>query len=159
MRRRLPRRPTVRSNIAAALCANLVLVAVPYVQQRNQLPFLVLLSISAAPVLERAIERAGRPVRLRGIKSVFIFILLLYSVISLSSVSAKTAHDYRYFLDMEQGIYNARAAGITDITIKKPDICGDRRVANLWVVNNDPDYWINRAFCQYYGITSVRRES
>ena len=144
--------------LGGALAANLALSAVPYVQQRSQLPFLVLLTVSAAQVFECVLEKIGRRVKLRGIKQVFIIFLMIYSLVSLHSVSAKTARNYQQFLDMEQSIYNARAAGDTDIVIKRPDPSEDRRVANIYVVNNDPDYWINQAFCQYYGITSVYHE-
>lgn len=145
--------------IAAALCANAVLVAVPYVQQRNQLPFLLLLTIAAAMIFERVLDKIGTRIRLRGLKKLFILFLVTYSIISLHAVSVKTARDYQHFLDMEQGIYNLKAAGVTDIVIKKPESSADRRVAGLWTSSNDPGYWINQAFCQYYGITSVYHES
>ena len=60
---------------------------------------------------------------------------------------------------MERYIYESKENGVYDITVKIPELSGDRRTASAVMVNNDPNYWINQGFCQYYGINSVHYEA
>ncbi len=141
--------------IVTAFVANMALWAVPITETRSELPFLLFITPAAAVIFDRTTDDACRVLKLKNVKRTMVMAAALYSFISLFAVSIKTGQNYRQFVDMERYIRTEKSSGHLDITIPEHYVTKDRHVANNQMTENDPEYWINKGFCQYYGISSV----
>ena len=120
---------------------------------------MVFFTIGASILFDRTLSRMCSMLKLKGTRRLITIAAASYAFISLFVVSIRTDLNYRNFEQMEQSIYDQKISGVSEVVIERPDMSRDRRVAALFMTNNDPDYWINRAFCEYYGISSVYYEA
>ena len=79
----------------------------------------------------------------------------MYSLVSLTVVSVKTARNYEQFTAREQYIEHQKESGNYDLSLPPITPPEDRRIAYFKMYNSEPDYWVNIAFRAYYGIDSI----
>ncbi|MBQ9993337.1 MAG: hypothetical protein IJP17_01330, partial [Clostridia bacterium] len=131
---------------------------------RSESPFFLLFTCGAGYVFVRALREVSEDVCAlwqiqklspRAICAAVFCALCVYSLVSLTVVSVKTARNYEQFTAREQYIEQQKESGNYDISLPPITPPEDRRIAYFKMYNSEPDYWVNIALRAYYGIDSI----
>ena len=149
--------------VLTGFVATFALIAVPYVQVRSQLPFMVLFGTGAVVIMARAIKLVRESLAIEKKRAGHIYhaalaAALVYCVVSLGSVAVQTQRQNDEYIAIHRAIEQQKQAGVQTVVMPPLPEPKDRRVACRNMISSAPGYWINQAFCQYYDIEAVQWE-
>jgi len=141
--------------ITTGFVATYAMIASPRVEARSEIQFLILFTCGASCVVIMFLKELSELLKFDKLNAAVLAAVVLYAIVSLSATAVRTDINYEQFIDREEYILEQKSAGIYDIQVEPYDIPEDRHIGMFNVVQNDPEYWINKGTCWYYGIDSI----
>ena len=146
----------------AGLAANGAMAASPRFQNRSLMFFFVLWMLGCLVLLTDACRHIRlRLPRLKRFRMVPAAAVFLVTAVSLIPTCQKAETSYRQYQNRVATVEQMKAAqppGQAAVVFTRLDDPRDPRLVVWNMSNNDPNYWINKAICQYYGVRSVTHE-
>lgn len=141
--------------IITGIVAMCVMAAVPLVETRSQIQFLIFFTYGAARIITDFVDELAEVISVSRFKWIVPAALTACAVASLISTAAVSNESYKQFVAREKYIAEQKSAGIYDIELRVYNIPEDPHVGMFNIYNSDPDYWITKATCWYYEIDSI----
>lgn len=138
-----------------ALVANTAMIMTPLFQIRSEFPFLIFLCVCGLTVFEKALELTSR---YKNVNLYIMIALLCFSIFSLTKTAIAAPKNYKHFLDREKNIEISKQNGDFDIVFEEIPTPDDFHLLSWTIWSDDPEYWVNKSICRYYGINSVIHE-
>lgn len=141
--------------MAGSVVANLVMIATPQFQTRSEMPFFIIFTCGACTVLVQWLDDVCDCLRTKWLRPALMTAAVSFAVLCLTVSAVHTSENYSNYTDRLSYIEEQKQQGNLSVTVYPLPDTGDRHVVFFEMSNSDPDYWVNRAKCWYYGLESV----
>ena len=141
--------------LITAMISALILTISVHVPRRSSFICFVFITLAAIPIVRRFIRALLEWVNVRFALPAMTALLAAFSVVSLSYTAVTATREYRQYQGMVSEIERQKSDGVYDVVIPSIGPSADSHLIMFTTWRDDPDYWVMKAICDYYGVRSV----